>query len=479
MVIASLFGLAQARLHAHPRWRWLALAVVAGGMMLAVVNVSIVNVALPDMAADMGSDITTVSWVVAAFLVTQATLIAIAGRAGDLYGRRRVFMVGVVVLSAASVLCAVAWSPSSLIAFRVLQALGSCAMAPTAYAYAAELFGPSERGAALGVMGGILGLAPLVALSLAGLLVEGFGWRSVFWLSPPIGAVVLLAAALVLPEIRPARADRRFDLIGAVLAACGLCGILLALSRGQIWGWATAATLGAAALGVVSLGAFLVHELRTPTPMIDLSLLRSRAVATANLAALASSSALFGVLLVLPFVFTSMLGFGPGRMAIATAPVAAAFVLVSPVAGRLMAPVGSNRLAGSGFALAAIGALAMLWGAGHQSYAALAPGLCVFGVGLAMSSAAITATAIHGAPQERLGVAAALPNISRYTGGALGSAVLSAVLYAAVPGAADGAQRVADGAVVAQGLEAVMWVAAAMLAVASAAAWRMPRLPRR
>lgn len=152
------------------------------------------------MAADLGVDVP--SWVVTGFLVTQATLLALAGRAGDLYGRRRIFVLGVLVLCAGSVLCAIAWDAPSLVAFRILQAVGACAMAPTAYAYAAELFGPRERGVALGVMG-VLGLAPVLSPNIAGVLVGTLGWRSAFWFSPVFGVFVLAGAALVLVE-RPA-----------------------------------------------------------------------------------------------------------------------------------------------------------------------------------------------------------------------------------------------------------------------------------
>src|SRR5688572_19349212 len=231
--------------------------VVASGMMLSVVNVSIVNIALPEMAADLGVDLPSISWVVTGFLVTQATLLAIAGRAGDLFGRRRVFVAGVLVLCLGSVLCALAWSAPSLVAFRILQAVGACAMAPTAYAYAAELFGPRERGVALGVMGGVLGLAPVLSLNVAGVLVGTLGWRSVFWFSPVMGLFVLIGAALVLVELRPPDADRRFDLPGAALAAAALFSLLVALSRGEAWGWASPPVLSAAALGVAALAAFV------------------------------------------------------------------------------------------------------------------------------------------------------------------------------------------------------------------------------
>jgi EmrB/QacA subfamily drug resistance transporter len=467
------------RLLRHPRWRWLALLVVASGMMLSVVNVSIVNIALPTMAADLGVDVPSISWVVTGFLVTQATLIALAGRAGDLYGRRRVFIAGVLVLCAGSVLCALAPDAPTLVACRIVQAMGACAMAPTAYAYAAELFPPPERGVALGVMGGVLGLAPVLSLNIAGVLVGAFGWRSVFWFTPVMGALVLAGAALVLVESRPQGADRVFDLPGAALAAVGLFSVLVALSRGEAWGWTAAPTVAAFALGAVSLALFARHELRAGSPMIDLRLLRRRPLYTANLAAMASSAALFGTLILLPFYLTAVLGFAPVELAIGITPIAASFMLVAPIAGRAIAPVGSERLATAGFLVAAGGAVGMALAAGAQSYPVLLPGIIAFGVGLATSSSSITMTAIDGVPRARLGVASALPNISRYVGGALGAAVLGAVLHANLPGPLEDAlgRLDADGrALVADGFRSALLVAAVFLLVAALAASRMPRL---
>jgi EmrB/QacA subfamily drug resistance transporter len=474
---------ARARLRAHPRWRWMALAVVASGMMLSIVNVSIVNVALPEMAHDLGVDVATISWVVTGFLVTQATLLAVAGRAGDLYGRRRVFVAGVVVLSVGSVLCALAPSAPFLVAFRIVQGVGACAMAPTAFAYAAELFSPDERGPALGVMGGVLGLAPVIALSLAGVLVGAAGWRSVFWFTPVMGVLVLAGAALVMSESRVGEArvgaDRRFDLPGAALASVGLFALLVALSRGEAWGWAAASTLGTALLGVAALGTFLWHESRTARPMLDLALLRRRSLATANLAGMASAAALFGTLILLPFHLTATAGFGPVELAFAIMPIAGCFVLVAPLAGRYMLRVGSDRIAAAGYAVSAVGAVWMALAATEQSYPGLLPGILGLGVGLALATSAVTTTAIHDVPPGRLGVASALPNISRYTGGALGAAVMGAVLTASLPApVAAATTRVGPGGreLVAEGFRAATLVAAGFLVLAALAAARMPRL---
>ncbi len=471
---------ARAALRARRRWRWMALGVVAVGMMLSVVNVSIVNIALPAMAADLGVDVASIGWVVTGFLVTMATLLPIAGRAGDLWGRRRVFVAGVLACSAASVGCALSWDASSLIAFRVLQGVGACAMAPTAFSYAAELFAPEERGAALGVLGGIMGLAPVLSLNLAGVLVGSAGWRSVFWFTPVLGAVVLVGAALVLEEMRGPSRRERFDAPGAALAAAGLVGILLALSRGEAWGWTSAPTVGCAVVGLAAAAGFVLRERATPDPMIDLALFGLRSLRTANLAAAASSAALFGTLILLPFFLVAVAGFSPVQLALAITPVALSFVVVSPLAGRAMSHglVSSNRLAAVALTLAAAGTVVMALTASRASYWAVLPGMVALGTGLAAATSAITTTAISEVPRERMGVASALPNISRYTGAGLGVAALGATLHAALPERLErvsAAVPAADRAVVAEGFRAAMILATAFLLVAAAAAARMPR----
>jgi EmrB/QacA subfamily drug resistance transporter len=457
----------------------MALLVVAGGMMLSVVNVSIVNIALPSMAADLDVDVPSIGWVFTAFLVTQATFLAVAGRAGDLYGRRRVFVIGVSVLVLGSVLCAVAWNAPALVAFRVIQGLGACAMAPTAFAYAAELFAPHERGTAMGVMGGVISIAPVVALNLAGGLVGAFGWRSVFWFSPVMGAVVLAGAALVLDERRGADRRRRFDIPGALLAAVGLFSVLAALSRGDAWGWGAPSTLAALGGGLVVLALFFIHEARTEDPMLDLGLLRLRSVATPNLTSVFSAAALFGLLILMPFYFTAVLGFSPVQLGLAITPVAASFMIVSPFAGRHMLKVGSDRMATVGFCIATAGTLWMALSAPAESYLLMLPGVCMFGGGLAMCTAPITTTVVSEVPRDRLGVVSSLPNLSRYIGGALGAAGLSAVLGASVPARLERATGRVDEAardVVASGFRTSALVASGFLVVAAVFASRMPRL---
>ena len=458
----------------------MALVVVASGMWLSVMNISIVNIAMPSMARDLGVDIAAIGWVVTAFFVTQATLLPIAGRAGDLYGRRRVFVTGVVIMIAGSVLCGLAWSAGSLIASRVVQAAGACAMAPTAISYIGELFAPGERGQALGILSAVISIAPVVALNIAGGLVAGFGWRSVFWFTPIVGAGVLLGALIVLPALGGGGGrSRSFDLRGAALGGMGLLGVLIGVSRAEAWGPTSAATVTSILVGVAALALFVVNERRADDPLIDLRLFRLRSVSTANVASLASAAALFGVLVLLPFYLTRVLGFGPVSLGLAISPIALSFIVVSPLAGRAVGRVGPARLAGTGFAISTAGAIETALAAGSESYVAILPGIVMFGVGLALASSPITTSAISEAPRAQMGVASSLPNISRYTGGALGTALLGVVMHATIPAGGERATSRAVGAVrelIVAGFRNALLVAAAFLVLAALSAARMPRL---
>ena len=467
----------RAGIRALPRWRWFALLVVAGGMMMSVINITIVQIALPDMSAEFGSDANAIGWVVTGFLATQATLLPIAGRAGDLYGRYRVFIVGLVVLVLGSVLCALAWNTESIIAFRIIQGIGAATMAPTAFSTVAELFRPEERGAAMGVVVSAISVAPVISLLLAGVLVAAFGWRAVFWFTPVMGAVVLAGIALVLHEAPRRTTDTRFDLPGAALLGTGLFSLLLFLSRSEAWGWFSLASTAALLVAFAALGAFVTWEERAEQPMIDLQLFRLRSLTTANLASFAGAGTLFGVLLAFPFYLAGSLAFGPLAIAFATVPVAIAYTIVSPLAGRWVNRVGFNRLAMSGYAVAGMGAIWLGATAEQRDILLLTPGVVLLGTGLALATTPITTLAISEVPPERIGVASAFPNISRYVGGALGAALLGAILTASVGGVLDegSATSAAGRAGVAEGFSRASYASLIFLVLAFFTATRMPR----
>ena len=455
--------------------------VVASGMMLSVVNVSIVNIALPAMAADLGVDIPTISWVVTGFLVTQATLLAVAGPRGRPLRPAPHLRDRGERAHRRAPCCAP--SPGTRPRSRPsasLQAMGACAMAPTAYAYAAELFGPRERGAALGVMGGVLGMAPVLALNIAGVLVGSFGWRSVFWFSPVMGALVLAGAFLVLVELRPPDADRDFDLLGAALAAVGLFPLLVALSRGEAWGWTSPATLAAASLGAAGVALFVWHESRASSPMIDLRpaappLLGHRQPGGHGLVGRPVRDAHPPAVLPHRGARVQRGEAGPrdhaGRGLVHDrrahrGPLDRPRGLGPPRHGRPGGGRGRRGVDGAG------GAVAELRGdPAGPDLLRRAASPCPRRPSRPPPSTTC--------PRPASGVASALPNISRYTGGALGAALLGAILHAYLTTGLDrslGQVAPSGRDLVAEGFRTALLVAAVFLLAGAAAASRMPRL---
>jgi MFS family permease len=283
----------------------------------------------------------------------------------------------------------------------------------------------------------------------------------------------------VLPEL-PHEGERKpFDIPGAMLAAGGLFGILIGLSKGETWGFTSSRVVGSVGLGLVALMGFLIREAHVPDPLIPPALLRLRSLVTANAAAAAGAAALFGLMVLMPFYMVRTLGFGPVTVAGAMTPIAGAFLILGPLGGRLMARVAAPRLAGIGYLVAALGAIAMGLAAPAADFPLLLPGLVMFAGGLAIAQSPIATTAISEVPNERMGVAASIPNISRYAGGAFGTALLGVIMHAALPPGVDSASPspvvdLANG--VANGFRSAALIAAAFLLVAAIITKRMPNV---
>ncbi|MCL5882745.1 MAG: MFS transporter, partial [Actinobacteria bacterium] len=278
----------------HPQYRWLVLVTVAAGMMMAILSSSIVNIALPDISTEFGSSISTTAWVASIYMIMQATFMPVSGRAGDIFGHKRIFIAGLLLFAAMSVFCTFAWNAESLIAGRGIMAIGTSALSPMSLAFVMSAFPGRDRAQALGLMGGLMGAAPTVGFVSGGFLVQALGWRSVFLIAVPLCALIAPVAFLVLREYEtPAAAGRGgvrgFDVPGAALLSSGLfCG-LMALSQGGSWGWNDARTLAGFAAFAVLLALFLFWETRAPRPVIDLGLFRIRSLVSANITAFFSS----------------------------------------------------------------------------------------------------------------------------------------------------------------------------------------------
>ncbi|MFJ4198814.1 DHA2 family efflux MFS transporter permease subunit [Streptomyces sviceus] len=424
---------------------WLVVALACAGQFLVVLDVSVVNVALPSMRADLGMSASGLQWVVNAYSIAFAGFMLLGGRAGDLYGRKRMFLVGLGLFTAASLAGGLAQQGGELLAARAVQGLGAAVLAPATLTIVTSAVpeGPARAraiatwtavGAGGGAAGGFFG----------GLLVDALSWRWVLLINVPVGAVVLLGALLWLAESRSG-AGRRLDLPGALLVTGGLAVLAYGISQTEAEGWTAAATLVPLATGLALVGAFLVVESRTAAPLMPLGLLRVRAVASANAAMFLSGAALFCTWYFITLYAQNVLGYSPLEAGLSMLPSSLAIVLGSKLAPRLMHRLGARRVA-------ALGTLVALSGYGWQSTmtsdggyvtSIMGPGiLMMLGAGLASTPLASLATS--GAAPGEAGLVSGLVNTSRTMGGSLGLAVLS-TLAAARTGGADSPEALTEG----------------------------------
>jgi len=414
------------------RRRLLVLAICCASIVVVVMDISIVNVALPTIRRDLHASESGLQWTVDAYTLVLAGFLVLAGSTADRVGRRRVFQTGLATFGLGSLLCGLAPGIGWLIAARGLQAVGGTMLNPVAMAIIANTFpDPAERARAIGVFGSMSGLSLVLGPILGGVLIDGFGWRSVFWVNVPIVAAALVGTALFVPESRAARA-RRFDPVGQALMILVLGGVVYAIIESARLGWTSPVILGLLAGAVLGALGILAYEPRRADPLLELRLLRSVPFSAAIVMALWSLCA-FGAFL---FVTTQYLQDVRGMSALTTGlcllPVGAAVLVLSPPAGRL---VGAGRsrapLVVSGAALALGGAASAWLGPATPLPAVLAVYL-LFGIFLGTVNPPITNTAVSGMPRSMTGVAASLASVGRQTGTTLGVAISGTIVGSAV-----------------------------------------------
>lgn len=410
--------------YASARGRWVLLAtILASGM--AFLDATVVTVALPHIGEEFDAGISGLQWTVNAYALTLAGLLLLGGVLGDRHGRRRIFVVGVVWFTVASLACAVAPGIELLCAARALQGIGAALLTPASLAIIQASFHPSDRGAAIGAWAGLGGVASAAGPLLGGWLVDVASWRLIFLINVPLAGAVLVAARHI-PETRdPLAAGRSLDLAGAAAAALGLAGITYALTDGPQGGWDRPATLVAGIGGLAMLAAFVVIEARAAHPLVPLSLFSSRLFTAANLVTFVVYAALSGAFFLIPIQLQQVVGYSALQAGLALMPVTIVMVLLSPWAGRLGDRIGPRLPMGVGPLIACAGLLLVIpAGAGARFAVDVLPGVLVFGLGLAVTVAPLTAAVLGAAPAERAGVASAVNNDVARIAGLLAVAVI-------------------------------------------------------
>ncbi|MFD5362442.1 MFS transporter [Streptomyces tendae] len=444
---------------------WLVVAIACAGQFLVVLDVSVVNVALPSMRTDLGLSAQGLQWVVNAYAIAFAGFMLLGGRAGDLYGRKRMFLVGLGLFTLASLGGGLAQEGWQLLLARAVQGLGAAVLAPSTLtlltaavpegaARARAIATWTAVGAGGGAAGGLVG----------GALVDGLSWRWVLLINVPVGAVVLAGALLWLTESRGGL-RRRLDLPGALLVTAGLATLAYGISQTESEGWAATPTLVPLLAGLALLGLFLLVEARTAAPLMPLGLLRLRSVASANVAMLVSGSSMFSMWFFMTLYAQNVLGYSPLEAGLALVPSSLAVVLGSKAAPRFLPVLGARNVAVLGTLVAAVGFgwQSTMTADGGYLTAIMIPGvLMMLGAGIAATP--LASLAISGAAPGDAGLVSGLINTSRTMGGSLGLAVMSTIAASRSGGEDAGPTALTDGyALVFRTASAVLVVAALLM----------------
>jgi EmrB/QacA subfamily drug resistance transporter len=398
-----------------------AAAVLGSGM--AMLDGTVVNVALRTIGRDLDASLAELQWISNSYLLMLASLILLGGALGDRLGRRRIFLTGVVAFAAASMLCGVAPDPGTLIAARVLQGVGGALMTPGSLAILEAVFTHKDRGRAIGAWTGLGSIAAAIGPFVGGALVQYADWRWIFWINAPIAAVTVVVTLRFVPETR-APSEGRFDIPGAVLAALSLAGLTYCLIE-----WQNSLALPALAVGVLSGAAFVYVEHRTTHPMLPLDLFSSRVFSAANAMTLLVYAALGAVLFFLVIELQTVLGFGALQAGLSTLPITVIMLFLAARGGALATRIGPRIPMTVGPLVMSVGVawLSQL-DAGSSYWVSVLPPLVVFGLGLALLVAPLTATVLGAAPDDRAGIASGVNNAVARAGSLFAVAALPAVV---------------------------------------------------
>jgi EmrB/QacA subfamily drug resistance transporter len=446
-----------------PKWWTLLVACVATFMLL--LDVTVVNVALPDIRSDLGGTFTDMQWVVDAYALGLATLLLASGSLGDLLGRRMIFAFGIGLFVVASFVCGLAGSPTVLNLARGVQGIGAAMMFATSLALIAQEFPPTERGTALGLWGATTGFAVAVGPVIGGVITEHLGWEWIFFVNVPVGVIAIAMTLLRVPE-GERDTGARIDWAGLVAFSGALFCLVLALIRGNDEGWGSGPIVALLVASAALLLAFVAIELRGKQPMLDLHLFRIPAFTGAQITAFCLHGSMFAMFLYLVIYIQSILGYSPLEAGVRFLPVSVLSFLVAPVAGKLAERLPVRAFLGAGLVLVGIGLLLMSGIDPSDDWTTLLPGFIVAGIGIGCTNPPLATAAIGVVEPRRSGAASGINSTFRQVGIATGIAALGALFQARVteklthalasaplpPGASDRiGEAVASGACVVSG----------------------------
>jgi EmrB/QacA subfamily drug resistance transporter len=445
--------------------RWQALAVLSLAYLMVVLDVSIVNVALPSIQKQLHFSTGALQWVVSGYALTFGGFLLLGGRLGDLLGRRRVFMAGLALFALFSLACGLATSSEVLIATRVLQGAAGAILSPSVFSIVSVTFAEgSERNKALGILGAIAGSGAAIGVLLGGVLTEFAGWEWIFFVNVPIALGALIAVPRVVRESRAPDMARHFDVAGAVTVTGGLMLLVYGLTRAPRVGWGSLETISAFVGFAVLIAAALVIELRSRWPLIDLNIFRRRTLAGANGIGLILGTMIFGTFFLLSLYTQTVLGYSPLRTGVGYLAIALTAVVVAGISQALVTRLGVRPVLAVGMLLLGLALAYFTQISPNGSYwSDLFPGFVVMGIGLGCSFVPISIAALSGVTGKEAGLASGLINTSQQVGGALGLAILTTVSTTRTDNLLG--SGVAPPSALTQGFQVAFWVAVGLAAL--------------
>jgi EmrB/QacA subfamily drug resistance transporter len=410
--------------------RWWTLGAMCFALFMVMLDNTVVNVALPSIQKDLGSSISGLEWTVNAYTLSFAVLLVTGGRLGDIFGRRRMFLFGVVVFGLSSAFIGFSQTEAWLVAGRAAQGIGAAFMMPATLSIISNAFPPQERGRAIGTWAGVSAMALAIGPVVGGFLVENVSWQSIFFLNVPVAIVAVFVTVAATRESRDETSTHQVDIPGVLAISVGLGALVLALVEGNSWGWGSAPVVALLATSAIALATFAYVEVRSAEPMVDFRFFQSKSFLGANLVAFIISFAMLAMFFFLALYMQNVKGYSPLEAGVRFLPSTAVIILAGPIAGRLTDRIGPKPLMTAGLLTVS----ASLFWQGHltpdTSYGFLVGAFVLMGLGMGLVMSPMSTAAMNAVEPTKAGVASGILSMSRMVGGTFGVAAMGALVTA-------------------------------------------------
>jgi EmrB/QacA subfamily drug resistance transporter len=408
--------------------RWWTLGAMCFALFMVMLDNTVVNVSLPSIQRDLHASLSSLEWTVNAYTLTFAVLMVTGGRLGDIFGRRKMFLFGVVVFGFSSAAIGFAPSDTALVAFRAVQGVGAAFMMPATLSIITQAFPPEQRGTAIGTWAGVSALALAIGPVLGGFLTQYVSWRAIFFINPPIAVIATLVTLFAAHESRDETVGREVDVKGIVALTVGLTALVLALVEGNSWHWGSPRILGLFALAVVSLVGFVMIELRVRAPMIDFSFFRTRTSLGVNIVGFIVTFAMFAQFFFVTLYMQNVLHYSPLETGIRFLPSTLVIIVMGPLAGRLTDRVGPRPLMTLGLVIVSAAIFTQSFITIHSGYLLLLPGFILMGLGMGLVMSPMSTAAMNAVDRTKAGAASGVLSMSRMVGSTFGVAIMGALV---------------------------------------------------